>query len=45
MSKREVTMYDWGEWLRTWNREIPAHYDATEYSELHDLLTSPPPQV
>lgn len=51
MSKPQVTMYDWEEWLQMWNHELLARYDPMKYnafaeqSELDNLLASPPPQV
>ncbi len=34
-------MYDWEEWLQTWNREILSHYDATEYNAFVDPRVTP----
>lgn len=34
-------MYDWEEWLQTWNREILARYDPTKYNAFVDPRVTP----
>lgn len=37
----EATVYDWEEWLQTWNREILTRYDSAKYNAFVDPQVTP----